>query len=469
MVRFLLLLHTVLVTMLAASGQSQAPPLLHPDARYKADLLMVVAHPDDDMVAGGYLARLSLDERKRVAVVYCTNGDGGGNSVGYEAGAALGQMRMIEARRALSAYGIDNVWFLNGHDTPGQNVLWSLDSWNHGRALNDVVRLVRLTRPEVILTWLPNYVVGENHDDHQAAGVLATEAFDMAGDPTQYSEQVSPPRDRTGMMNLTEGLQTWQPQKLYYMTDAFEDFGPYWHDAGQFSPFRKRMMDGRGPSYATTTISSSRRVSYARLTVDQQLFYRTQEADIAERALKSQKFQDFEYPVRLIFGKSVVGGAVTGDVFENVSKSPVPFARTRGHEPSRSSGLSFEIGDPWRFYSIFWKAHNLENLADLIPVPEAAVKFGTTLNVSLLACNRSAAASEIAIAPTLPEGWTDRTHFMRYPVQPGECYPIQQLISAPPSGHAQWLQVQWSATAAGELVGSVSLRVYVGDDGGLPQ
>jgi hypothetical protein len=28
-------------------------------------------------------------------------------------------------------------------------------------------------------------VVGENHDDHQGSGVLATEAFDMAGDPTK--------------------------------------------------------------------------------------------------------------------------------------------------------------------------------------------------------------------------------------------------------------------------------------------
>ena len=40
--------------------------------------------------------------------------------------------------------------------------------------------VVRITRPEAILTWMPNYEVGENHEDHQAAGVLATEAFDLA-------------------------------------------------------------------------------------------------------------------------------------------------------------------------------------------------------------------------------------------------------------------------------------------------
>ena len=465
---YLLLLASLWLTF-AAKGESQGPPLLGPDARYKADMLIVVAHPDDDVVIGGYLARVSLDEHKRIAIVYCTTGDGGGNAVGYEAGAALGQMRILEARRALGAWGIENVWFLSGHDTPGQNVLWSLDSWNHGRALDEIVRIVRLTRPEVILTWLPDYVVGENHDDHQASGVLATEAFDLAGDPTQFPEQVSPPRNRVGMMNLTEGLQSWQPQKLYYFSDAFEDFGPYWHDPTQLSPFRKNMLDGRGPAYETTTISLSRHASYARLTADQQVFYQTQEGDIGERALKSQDFKDFEYPVRLIFGKSVVGGSVTGDVFEKVSQTPAPFVRARGYEPKRGSGQSFEIGDPWRCYSLFWKAHDLDHLAELMPVPEAAAQFGETLHIALLACNHTADASEIAIAPTLSAGWTDQTPFTRYPVRPGECYPIQAQIVAPSSGQPGWQQFQWKASAGAQPVGTVTLRVYLGGGGGLPQ
>lgn len=464
---FLLLLACLLLAH-ASEGESQAPPLFQPDARYKADLLIVIAHPDDDMVIGGYLARISLDERKRIAVVYCTNGDGGGNVVGNEAGAALGQMRILEARRALSAWGIENVWFLNWHDTPGQNVLWSLDRWNHGLALDEIVRLVRITRPEVIMTFLPDHVAGENHDDHQAAGVLATEAFDAAGDPTQFPEQVSPPRNG-GMSNLTEGLLPWQPQKLYYFTDAFEDFGPYWHNAAELSPFRKSMMDGRGPTYETTTISPSRRVSYARLTVDQQIFYLTQEGSLGEQALKSQNFKDFAYPVRLIFGKSVVGGSPTGDVFERVSKSPVPFVRVRGYEPERPDGLSFEMGDPWRFYSLFWKAHNLDHLAELIPVPEVAAKFGDKLNITLLACNHTQSPAEIALTPALPTGWTDQTTFTQYPVRPGECYPIQAQITLPASGKPEWQQLTWTAAAGSRQVGTVKLRVYAGDSGGLPQ
>src|SRR5690242_625199 len=46
-----------------------------PDSRYKADILLVVAHPDDDTVVASYLARAVFDQHKRVAVVFCTPGD----------------------------------------------------------------------------------------------------------------------------------------------------------------------------------------------------------------------------------------------------------------------------------------------------------------------------------------------------------------------------------------------------------
>jgi LmbE family N-acetylglucosaminyl deacetylase len=467
--RLLLSVLGLLMVVRVSVAQVQAPSLLSPDERYKADLLLIVAHPDDDVVIGGYLARIALDEHKRVAVIYCTNGDGGGNAVGNEAGASLGQMREIEARRALAYLGIHNVWFLPGHDNPGQNVLRSLDSWNHGRALDDVVRLVRITRPDVILTWLPDPVVGENHDDHQASSVLAVEAFDAAGDPTVFPEQVSPPHDRTGMANLTEGLIPWQPQKLYFITDAFEDWGPYWHDPETLSPWRKTIVDHTGPVYETSTISPSRHKSYAEITAEHQAFYLTQEGDIGVKALKSGKFADFEYHAHLIFGKSLVGGNVTGDVFEGVSQQPVAFARVHGYDAPRQNGLSFEIGDPWRFYSLFWKAHDLDHLAELIPVPEATPESGGTLALNFLACNRTAQPAEIKVVQTFPAGWTAQPQFINYPVRAGECYPIQQLLTAPPAAKSHWEQLSWTATAGSQPVGTVDVRVFVGKNGGLPQ
>ena len=454
---------------LAGAERPKAPPLLPPDSRYKADLLLVVAHPDDDVVIGGYLARIALDERKRVAVIYCTSGDGGGNAVGYEAGASLGQMRIIEARKALASFGIENVWFLGWHDTPGQNVLWSLDSWNHGSALDEVVRLVRLTRPEVILTWMPSYVVGENHDDHQAAGVLATEAFDLAGDPTKFPEQVSAPRNRVGMMNRTEGLHVWQPKKLYYATDAFEDFGPYWHDKQQLSPFRKNFLDGNGPTYPNITISPSRHKSYARLMAEQQRYYLTQEGDIGIDAIEKNDLSGFEYPMRLIFGKSLVGGSVTGDVFEGITAAPFPFTPVSGHHPKPEAGVSLELGGPWAFYREFWKAHGLEHLSELLPVPEVSTRFGNVLNIPLILHNATSTAEEVKLTEELPSGWTDKTEYAVYPIKPGESYPILAMSLTPDTGNAQWREISWKAEVGNGVVGSVTMRVYISNQGVLPQ
>ena len=74
---------------------SGAAPL--PDDRYNADILVVVAHPDDETMVTGYLARAIDDLGKRVAVVFGTRGDAGGNAKGNEQAAALGLVREIEA------------------------------------------------------------------------------------------------------------------------------------------------------------------------------------------------------------------------------------------------------------------------------------------------------------------------------------------------------------------------------------
>src|ERR671923_808938 len=229
-----------------------APPNPTPDDRYKADILLIVAHPDDDSLAAPYLAKAIYEEHKRVSVIYGTRGDAGGNAVGNEQAASLGAVREMEGRRALASMGILDVWFLNGPDTPGQDVLHSLETWGHGASLEQVVRLVRLTRPEVILTWLPDYVVGENHDDHQASSVLANEAFDLAGNPVVFPEQVEAPRNRLTISNYGEGLRPWQPKKIYYFSDATHS----------------EFYNGHGPQYPTSGISPSKHVSYSKIASD---------------------------------------------------------------------------------------------------------------------------------------------------------------------------------------------------------
>jgi len=48
--------------------------------------------------------------------------------------------------------------FLAARIPHSQNVLLSLANWDHGESLEQLVRLVRLTRPEVILTFLPRNI-----------------------------------------------------------------------------------------------------------------------------------------------------------------------------------------------------------------------------------------------------------------------------------------------------------------------
>jgi hypothetical protein len=328
---------------------------------------------------------------------------------------------------------------------------------------------MRLTRPEVVLTWLPNYVVGENHDDHQAAGVLATEAFDLSGDPTKFPEQVSAPRSRTGMSNLTEGLHVWQPKKLYFASDAFENFGPYWHDERELPPFRNNFLDGEGPSYSNRDVSPSRHKTYAVLTAEHQKYYLTQEAALGIEALEKNDFRGFNYPNRLIFGKSLVGGSITGDVFEGITNKPVAFTPVRGFQPNARQGLSLALGGPWAFYSEFWKAHNLENLAELLPVPEVAIRFGNTLNIPLIVHNATAGAADVTVTAALPAGWSNLSKYSTYPLKPGESYPVSAAIVAPESGEQKWQEITWNAEAGGRPIGTVTVHVYVSNQGALPQ
>lgn len=110
---FLALLAAALLYGVATHAQSPSAP----DPRFKLDLLLIVAHPDDDTLAGKYLAKLIVDEGKTVGVVYRTPGDSGGNQEGSERGPSLGDVHHIEARRGLMTLGITDVWFLSGHDT----------------------------------------------------------------------------------------------------------------------------------------------------------------------------------------------------------------------------------------------------------------------------------------------------------------------------------------------------------------
>jgi len=426
------------------------------DPRYKTDILVVVAHPDDEVMVTSYLAREIYDNHKRVAVVYQTAGDGGNNDVGPEQAAALGDIRQIEGRRAVGSLGITNVWFLGGRDTPSQNVLTSLERCSHGRCLDELVRIVRITRPSVILTWLPDFTTGENHADHQASGVLATEAFDLAGDPTVLSEQISPATNPDKNSNLTEGLRPWQPEKIYYFYNSTHD-----------------IFAGQGPQYSSQEISPSRHVSYGNLAAEVFAYHLTQGGkqvadEIAGNTLGNSAISKIAMePVRLILGKSLVPSAVTDDVFAGVAPNGVPYQRAPGFAAVKYLQPTLAIGDPWSYYHKFWEAHGLDHLANLVPL-EISVHIDGALAIPLVINNPSNTAIDVNVSVKAPEGWKVT------PVPPASVAPLSEyylrvLAVAPATKLPGWQQFVVSAESGNKNIGTLEVRAELSDGWVAPQ
>lgn len=430
------------------------------DQRYKADILLVVAHPDDETVVSSYLARAIFDQHKRVAVVYCTRGDSGSNAAGREHGRALGLVREIEARRAMDFFGVQNVWFLDGRDTYSQNVLVSLGAWPSAVVLEQLVRIVRLTQPEVVITWLPDSVAGENHGDHQAAGVLASEAFDMAGDPAAFPAQLAAPIRQ--YEDALEGLSPWRPEKLYFFTDAFNtDF-----------------MQEHGPQYSGAETSPSRKVSYLELAAEAGAAYWTQSPDLQlnrqieagqnlpDAIRKMQAAGYFPEPVRLWLGKSLVEGSATGDVFEGITATAIAFVPTsKPTKPAPPESIEVELGGPWGFYREFWRTHGLELLQ--ARRREIAVQPNDTLRIPLVVRNTSTQAVQVVASVILPDGWQDKDGRRAVTVPPKSTLNISLPVSAPAQENRAFAEIRINVTAGGSVVfqDSVFAQVspYVGE------
>lgn len=208
-------------------------------ALLKTDMLGVFAHPDDETGVAPLIADLALRQGRKVSHVYCTRGEGGGNMVGTQYGPSLGVLREAELRDCLNRLGVRFTYFLDRDDFAyTESLAVTLEKWDHEESLRRLVRLVRALRPEVMVTMNPAPSPGQ-HGNHQAAGWLATEAFDAAADPARYPEQIT-----------HEGLAAWQTRKLY-----FGGAGPFMATIATTNA----MGDGRIPSQIAAQALSEHR------------------------------------------------------------------------------------------------------------------------------------------------------------------------------------------------------------------
>jgi LmbE family N-acetylglucosaminyl deacetylase len=463
----------VLALLLAPlnGGAQEAKPLPAPDERFKADILLVVAHPDDEGAATPYLARAIYDEHKRVAVVFTTRGGSGGNDYSREHGPALADIREQEARQACAALGITNVWFLDGKDTASQNVLNSLANWGHGANLEALVRIVRLTRPEVILSWLPSIFIGENHGDHQASGVMATEAFDLAGDPVAFPAQVAGASKR--LEPYLENLTPWHPKKIYFFSDASDE----------------KQFVGTGPAYSVKEISPSQKKPYWRIALDAAKPHLTQFpgeihmlSALSEEQLNKLMSQPehmwWSEPMTLIFGKATLPTQPWEAIFPEVeprkTEHPISVEQYSGPAEIADSKqpLRLGLGDPWHFYGEFRHAHKLTNLP-AARTPEIAMKEGSVVGVPLVVTRKPGAAREITVKATAPSGWKVLSGEGRFLLPDEEFTYLRVELQSPQIADTELKgrrpdSIVVSGTAGDKAIGQVELRVLLRSSA-LPQ
>jgi LmbE family N-acetylglucosaminyl deacetylase len=167
--------------------------------------LYVAAHPDDENTR--FITYLTHERKVRTAYISLTRGDGGQNLIGPERGVQLG---LIRTQELLEARKIDKAlqYFSRANDfgfskTPEE----TFNIWDKQKILSDLVWVIRLTRPDVIITRF-SAEPGKTHGHHTASTWLAQEAFHAAADPTMFPEQL-------------RLVSTWKAKRLVWNTSRF--------------------------------------------------------------------------------------------------------------------------------------------------------------------------------------------------------------------------------------------------------
>jgi LmbE family N-acetylglucosaminyl deacetylase len=155
-------------------------------ARVSTRILFITAHPDDEW--SSLLAYLSRGLNADVALLTITRGQGGQNAIGPEQDGELGVVRTEELLAAGKQYGVHQ-YFTRALDTgylksPDQ----ALKVWGN-LALEDMVRVIRTYRPDVVINGWGGVASGHGH--HQESGILTPQAVTAAADPKMFPEQIA--------------------------------------------------------------------------------------------------------------------------------------------------------------------------------------------------------------------------------------------------------------------------------------
>lgn len=189
-------------------------------SRVATRVLFITAHPDDE--ASSVVTYLSRGAGDDLYMLTLTRGQGGQNAIGPEQGDQLGVIRSAELLAAAETYGA-KLFFSRAPDFGFSKTLEeTLKMWGDVPE-DDMVRLIRAERPEVVINGWGNVRTG--HGNHQASGFLTPKAVEAAADPSAYTAQFS------------EGLKPWKVELLVNL-DRGQSPAGYLVPVNEVSPLR---------------------------------------------------------------------------------------------------------------------------------------------------------------------------------------------------------------------------------------
>lgn len=163
--------------------------------------LYLAAHPDDENTR--LIAYLANVDKAETAYLSLTRGDGGQNLIAPDIRELLGLTRtqeLLAARRidgGTQFFSRANDFGYSKHPDETFNI------WDKDDVLADAVWVIRQWRPDVIVLRFDPRAPGTTHGHHTASAVIGMEAFDLAGDPNAYPEQL-------------KYVEPWQPRRIYW-------------------------------------------------------------------------------------------------------------------------------------------------------------------------------------------------------------------------------------------------------------
>jgi hypothetical protein len=274
--------------------------------------------------------------------------------------------------------------------------------WNHEESLKRLVRLVRVLRPDVIATMDPAPVGGQ-HGHHQAAGRLATEAFEAAADPKAFPELAE-----------EEGLSPWRVQKLYWAGG-----GPNSHTQVQTDGVAKGELANSSPGMRYADIARLAESSHRSQGFDR--YFGT-----APAALSAPQ------PDRFILVKSrvPVDPGEESDLFANVGRAPATGGGAAvAPAAALAPGLQVRVWARPALHNYYrWlRSQSIERLMARLPA-HVLVTLGARANLVAEISNNGRTVEHGSAELDLPAGWSVDARSKPFTASPGSTAYVTYVI-----------------------------------------